>query len=503
MTQDLISALYALATIDNFIAMIVGTLVGIIIGALPGLTTTIGLAILIPLSFGLDPLVALGLMAGMYNGSMYGGAIPAILLNIPGAPAAIATTFDGHPMAKAGKSALALKIACYSSSLGGCVSALALLLLAPPLAMVTLAFGPAEYFWVATFGLASISVLLGGDPIKGLISASLGLLISSVGMDVVTGRMRYTFGMLELVDGISIIVVLIGLFALPRVFKMAQEAVMSGVSKSDLKLSEQKIDRPMLISLIPTWIRSSIIGIMVGILPGAGGNIAAFLSYNETKRTSKNPESFGKGNPLGVAAAECGNSSDNAASLIPTLTLGVPGNAIAALIMGGLLVHGLQPGPALFVENGDIVYGFIFQMLITSVMLMALGGMIATRIFAQVLRAPQIILTPMIVGLMALGLYTVNSSSFELYAMVCFGLLGYFMEQMKFPLPPMILGVILGEMAEQSLRTALLISRGDWSYLLSSPISIGIAGLIVMVFLTPVWRAIKKSKQLQKGGSST
>lgn len=500
MIEDLIGAGFALMTWSNVAAMVFGTLIGIVIGALPGLTTTIGLAILIPLSFGLSPLVALGLMAGLYNGSMYGGAIPAILLNIPGTPAAIATTFDGYPMTEQGNAASALRVACFSSAVGGFSSALALLLLAPPLSLVTLAFGPPEYFWIATFGLVSIAVLIGGDPIKGMISALLGLLISSVGMDTVTGRIRFSFGRLELVDGVNIVVVLIGLFALPRVLQMAEDAVTRGVRVSDLKIGRGQSTPFPIAHLIPTWIRSSVIGIMVGILPGAGGNIAAFLSYNEAKRSDRDPESFGKGNPKGVAAAEAGNSSDNAASMIPTLTLGVPGNAIAALIMGGLLVHGLQPGPSLFRDNGEIVYGFVLQMMITSVLLFALGGMIATRIFAQVLRVPQVMLAPMIVALMCLGLYTVNNSQFELFMMIGFGVFGYILMRMQFPLPPLILGVILGGMAEQNLRTALLISRGDWWHLLASPISKTIAGLVVLVLLVPLYRLLheRQSEALKR-----
>jgi len=491
MFADILSAFVALATFENALAMLLGTVIGIVIGALPGLTTTIGLAILIPISFGMSPLVALGLMAGLYNGSIYGGSIPAVLLRIPGTPSSIVTTFDGYPMAKSGNAALALRIACYSSAAGGAISAIAALLLAPPLSLVTLAFGPREYFWVALFGLASISVLLGGDATKGLISAALGLLISSVGMDVLTGRNRFTFGQLELVDGVNLVAVLIGLFALPRILRMAEEAVRTGVPKSDLHFSPGRFTWGLVGSMVPTWMRSSAIGIVVGILPGVGGNIAAFLSYNEAKRASKDPDSFGKGNPLGIAAAECGNSSDNAASLIPTLTLGVPGNAIAALIMGGLLVHGLQPGPALFRDNGDIVYGFLIQMLLTSLLLLVLGGMIATRIFAQVLRVPQILLVPMIVGLMFLGLFTVNNSPFELYLMIAFGLLGYLMERMGFPLPPMVLGAILGGTVELNLRSALMISRGDWTYLLASPISQVLFGLLVLVFLVPLRRAWK------------
>lgn len=489
MIEIFIHAFLSLLTLEVFAAMIVGTLAGVVVGAMPGLTTTVGLAVLIPFTFGMSPPVALGLMAGIYNGSTYGGAIPAILLNIPGTPAAVATTFDGFPMSQSGKSADALKIACYSSALGAMLSAVALMVLAPPLSLLTLAFGPAEYFWVAVLGLVTISVLLGADPLKGLISAALGLFIASVGMDQMTGRMRFTFGRLELVDGINIVVVLVGLFALPRVFRMAEDAINVGITKDVLKLKSSGSALGGLGYLIPTWLKSGVIGIIIGILPGAGGNIAAFLAYNEAKRVGKDDAiEFGKGNPKGVAAAEAGNSSDNGASLIPTLTLGVPGNSIAALIMGGLLVHGLQPGPSLFRDNPDIVYGFMIQMLLTSMLLFVVGGMVATRIFAQALRIPQTILAPMIVGLMVLGVYTVNNATFDLYLMLGFGLLGYFMNKRGFPLAPLVLGVILGGLAEQSLKTALRISRGDWSILVSNSISQIIIAIILLALLTPVWR---------------
>lgn len=493
MLSNLVEGFQLLLTLDVGIAILVGTVSGIVIGALPGLTTTIGLAVLIPLTFGLDPMVALGLIAGIYNGSMYGGAIPAVLLRIPGTPAAIATTFDGFPMTQQGNSSLALKVACYSSALGGMISAVSLVLLAPPLSKITLAFGPADYFWVAVLGLASISMLLGGDPLKGLISAALGLLVASVGMDLTTGQMRFTFGFLELMDGVNVVVVLIGLFAVPRVFAMAEEAAHRGVSAQDLRLSGQKFSWTIFMSLIPIWIRSGVIGVLVGILPGAGGNIAAFFSYNEAKRSSKDGATFGTGNPKGVAAAECGNSSDNGSSLIPTLTLGIPGNAIAALILGGLLVHGLQPGPALFRDNAGIVYGFMIQMFLASVLLLFLGGVMASRIFAQALRMPQILLAAMISGLMIVGIYTVTGRVFDLYMMLGFGLLGYVMERLKFPAAPMVLAVILGGMAETNLRTALLISRGDWSVLFSNTISQILLAMVGGLILMTLVRAGKQA----------
>jgi len=474
----------------------VGTLCGVVIGALPGLSATIGIAVLIPLTFGMNPMVALGMMAGIYNGSMYGGAIPAVLLRIPGTPSAIVTTFDGFPMAQQGKSGAALKIACMSSALGGMVSAVALMTLAPPLSLVTLAFGPAEYFWVAVFGLASVSVLLGRDPIKGLLAATFGLLIGTIGTDLVTGHERFTFGVLELTSGLHIVVVLVGLYAMPRVLIMAEDRIREGVSGESLKLSGSKLGYNPFKRFWKAWTRAGIVGIIVGILPGAGGNIAAFIAYNETKRSSKDPDSFGKGNPEGVAAAEFANNADNSAAMIPALTLGVPGNSIAALILGGLLVHGLQPGPQLFRENADIVYGFMHQMFLTSVLVFLFGGIIASRIFAQALRLPQVMLAPLIVGLMIVGVYSVNNSMFDLYVMMLFGLVGYAMEKLDFPLAPAVLGLILGNMAEINLRLSLLIAQGDFMYLLTRPISQIVIALTVCVLLYPVytaWQARRKA----------
>lgn len=489
MFDPLLQALPVAFAWSSILAMVIGTLAGILVGALPGLSATMGIAVLIPLTFGLDPLVALGMMAGIYNGAMYGGAIPAVLLRIPGTPAAIATTFDGYVMSQQGRSGFALKVAVFSSAFGGIMSAIALMTLAPPLSKITLAFGPAEYFWVAVFGLASISVLLGRDPVKGLIAACFGLVLSTVGIDQVTGHERFTFDTLELSSGFHIVVLLVGLYALPPVFIMAEEAIKKGISAAELKFggAGSYLD---ILRYWKTLIRSSIIGIIVGILPGAGGNIAAFLSYNEAKRASRDPDSFGQGNPEGVAAAECGNNADNAAAMIPALTLGVPGSSVSAVILGGLLVHGLQPGPALFRENADVVYGFMIQMLVTSILLIPFGGLLATRLFSQVLRLPRVMLAPLIIGLTVVGVYCINNSIFDLYMMLCFGLVGYCMEKLKFPLAPAVLGLILGGMAETNLRLTMLISGDDWRALVQNTISQIIIALIVVVLLYPVIRAV-------------
>ncbi|MBC6717902.1 MULTISPECIES: tripartite tricarboxylate transporter permease [Aurantimonas] len=488
MFEPLLHALPYVFQPANLFAMVAGVVLGIAIGALPGLSATMGIAVLIPLTFGLDPLVGLGMMAGIYNGAMYGGAIPAVLLRIPGTPASIVTTFDGYPMAQKGEAGRALQIAVVSSAIGGMVSAVVLMTLAPPLARVTLAFGPAEYFWVGIFGLSAIAVFVGKNPIKGVLSACIGLLIGCIGIDTITGAQRFTFGNINLYDGFNIVVLLTGLYAIPPAIAMAEEAVKTGISRDKLRVKSSHGMFDDWRRLWKTWTRSSIIGVIVGLLPGAGGNIAAFLSYNEAKRASKTPDEFGEGSPEGVAAGECGNNADNSAALVPALTLGVPGSSVAAVILGGLLIHGLRPGPALFRDYPDVVYGFMIQMFVTSALLMFIGGIIGTRVFIHVLRLPRVLLVPLIAGLTAVGVYSINNSMFDLYMMLGFGLLGYAMERLDFPLAPAVLGLILGPMAEENMRLALLISQNDWLVFVTRPISVTIAVLTLLVLAFPIIR---------------
>lgn len=489
---QVLSGVFALGPVA---AMIGASILGVFIGALPGLNPVMAIALLLPLTYSMEPLVALGMVAGIYNGSMYGGAIPAILLRIPGTPAAIATTFDGYPMAQRGEAARALKIACWSSALGGTASAIALMTIGPILARATLAFGPAEYFWIAMFGMASIGVLVGTDAAKGLMAATLGLLLGTVGLDQLSGTARFTFEQVWLLSGLDLIVILVGLYALPPVIALAEAADLKGLSAAQLKLEPAKVPWSEVRSLVPTWIRSSLIGIGVGILPGAGGNIAAFLSYNAAKSASDDPDSFGKGNPVGVAAAECGNNSDNAASMIPALTLGIPGNVIAALVLGALLIHGLQPGPQLFHQNPGLVGGFMVQMLLTSLLILAVGGAAATKIFAQVQRLPGVMLVPTILVLMAVGVYVINGRVIDLWIMFVAGLAGYVFEKANIPLAPIVLGLILGPMAEQNVRRALLISRGDVTELVTRPISAVIALATLGLILFPIVSAMSRRRR--------
>lgn len=493
--EFLIGSLHSVLSPGPLAAMLGSTLLGVFIGALPGLNPVMAIALLLPLTYSMDPLVALAMVAGIYNGSMYGGAIPAILLRIPGTPASIATTFDGFPMAERGEAAKALKVACWSSAIGGIASAIALMTIGPLLARVTLFFGPAEYFWIAIFGMVSVGVMVGDDAVKGMLAAVLGLLIGTMGIDSLSGQARFTFDQTWLLGGLDLIVVLVGLYALPPVLQLAEKCDLKGLSAAQLKLTAIPFLKGEIRSLMPTWLRSSLIGISVGILPGAGGNIAAFLSYNAAKKASDEPVSFGKGNPQGVAAAECGNNADNAASMIPALSLGIPGNVVAALVLSALTIHGLQPGPQLFHQNPVLVGGFMVEMLLTSVLIFLVGGVAATRVFAQIQRLPGVLLVPSILVLMCVGVYVINGRVVDLWVMLGAGFIGYLLEKMAVPLAPIILGMILGPMAEQSVRRAMLISRGDATDLFTRPLS---AVLVICTLAVLVWPMVRAWRSRQR-----
>ena len=485
MYSDLLQALPNVLEWTNFAAVIIGVIAGIVVGAMPGLSATMAISVLVPFTFGLEPLVALGLMAGIYNGAMYGGAIPAVLLRIPGTPAAVATTFDGYPMAQKGEGGFALQVAVISSAIGGIASAFALMLLAPPLSKVTLLFGPSEVFWVAVFGLASIVFLLGGNPVKGLISAFFGVFVSVIGSDPIYGNDRFTFGQLEILDGIHIVILLVGLYALPPVIDLLETPLRTGVDNSKLGTESIWKALPRMKGYWKTWLRGSAIGIWIGILPGAGGSMAAFMSYNEARRSSTNPEVWGEGEPEGVAAAEVANNADTASALIPALTLGIPGTAVAAVMLGGLLVHGLQPGPMLFRENPDIVFGFMWQFLFGAILLVLLGGSLATNSFAHLLNLPRPLLGSVIIVLMLIGVYSIHGRMFDVYLMLGFGAIGWVMDRLKFPLPPVVLGLILGGFAEENLRLALRIGRGDPMILFQNTTSLILVALTIAVIIGP------------------
>lgn len=477
-------------------AMVIGTMIGIFIGALPGFTATMSIALLIPLTFEWSPLIGLAAMAGIYNGAMFGGAIPAILINIPGTPAGIVTTFDGYPMSQRGEGTLALKLALVGSTVGAFLSAIVLLSLAPPLARVAIAFGPTEYFWLAVFGMTALAALGSESVAKGTFSALIGLAIGTVGIDSITGAQRFTFSNPSLMDGVPIVVLLIGLYAIPQALIISSKPRLQGY---DTKFNNEKVPIAKLFASWVVMLKSSVIGIVVGLMPGAGGNIASFISYSEAKRHSKEPENYGKGVSEGVVASETANNADNASSLVPSLALGIPGNSVAAVMLGGFLIHGMRPGPELFTSQGPVVYGFMWSMLLTALVMLVLGWY-GIRLFATVLKLPSVLISPVIIVFCILGTFSLRSNLFDVYLMLGFGLLGLLMIGGKIPLAPAVLALILGPMAESELRRSMLINANDVTALFSSSISIILVTMIVLVlFGPPTKRLIKliKDNRLQ------
>jgi putative tricarboxylic transport membrane protein len=475
---ELMFSSYAAVFTPSILFMIcVGTTAGIVIGALPGLTATMGVALLVPLTFGRPPLESLSMLMGIYCGAMYGGAISAILIRTPGTPAAAATVLEGYPMAKRGEAGRAMAMALFASFFGGIVGALIMTFASPFISSVALEFGPVEYFGLAIFGLSVIISISGRSLIKGMMSAFFGLLIASIGFDPISGFPRFTFGMVEMMEGPPFIPTLIGLFAVSEVFNEVQKS--GGVQQIKARLDQY----------LPSWkdikycfkelCRSSIIGTVIGAIPGAGGDIAAFISYGEAKRASKHPERYGKGEIEGLAASECANNSCSGGAMIPLLSLGVPGDAVTAVLLGAFVIQGLQPGPMLYKEHIDIVYQ-IFASMMLAQFAMQFIGMAGIQLFARVIMVDRAILTPAIFVLSTVGAYAMRSNVFDVYTTLAFGLLGYVMMRYDYPLSPILLALILGPMAEANLRRAMVISGGDPSILVSRPIAVGLMALAVL-----------------------
>src|SRR5210317_275177 len=399
----------------NFLAVFVGVLGGMILGAMPGLTAPMGVALLIPFTYGMMPVPAITMLVSLYCGATFGGSIAAILVHAPGTPAAAATTFDGYPLAQKGQAGKALGMACISSALGGLFSVVVLILLAPVLAEIAIKFGPPEYFALAVFGLSMISSLGSRSVVKNLLGGTIGVFIACVGMDSISGFSRYDFGLTHLMDGISFIPVMIGLFAATEVFRQAEKGIRKIVV--DRKIS----------GLLPTWkeiksvkttlIRSSLIGTFIGILPAEGGTVASFIGYNEAKRFSKTPEKFGTGCLEGIAGPECANNAATGGAMIPTMALGIPGSGTTAVILGALLVHGMRPGPLLFLQHTNVVYAVFIGMFLANLMFLGLG-LGGAKIFSQILRVPNYVLSPIILVLCVVGTYALHNNMADVWIML-------------------------------------------------------------------------------------
>jgi len=469
--------------------MVLGVAGGIIVGALPGLTATMALALMLPFTFSMNPETALIMLGGIYIGAIYGGSISAILINTPGTPSSIATTFDGYPLTRKGKAEHALVTAAFSSGVGGVLGGFALLFLSPLLADLALKFGPPEYFWIAIFGLTIVATLSTGSMLKGFIGGAFGLLLSTIGIAPIGGESRFTFGFAPLQGGLDLTVVLIGLFCIPEVIAMVEKSGSAGDKPSyrrvkgvARKVIAQLIKKPVL------YLRSSVIGIITGIIPGAGGNVASLLSYDMTVRFSKEKHSFGKGNLEGVAASESGNNAEVGGSLVPLLSLGIPGAPPAAVLLGALMIQGITPGPDLYTNYPKLVYTFIWAFILANVMMFVLA-FFGSRYVAHIINLPTYYLAPLIVFFTVVGSYAIRNSLLDVSMMVGFGILGYLAKRVGFDPGPIVLGLILGPIAETGLSQTMLMGQAQgsiWSVFFTRPISLVLILLCVASLLWPI-----------------
>ncbi len=486
-----LNSILAVLNPQTLLYILIGVSSGICIGSLPGLTATMGVALLLPLTFGLEAQYGILLLLGVYIGAIYGGSISAILLRTPGTPASAATAVDGYEFSKRGEAGRALGIGTLSSFIGGTLSCLVLWLVSPQLAKLALRFSSAEYFMLSAFGLSIIASISGKSLTKGLMCGLFGMIISMVGMDKVTAYIRFTFDNPNLLSGFSYIPIMIGLFAMSEAFITVEEIFIKRAKTEKIKsLLPKKEDIKACLKVAPL---SGLIGTFIGIVPGAGADIGAFVAYNEVKRFSKHPEKFGTGIPEAIAAAEGGNNGATGGAMIPMLTLGIPGDSVAAIMIGALTIQGLQPGPLLFQKHAELVYTIFFGLFVANIIMLLLGFS-CIRFFSKVLSISKHTLAPIIFTLCIVGSYAINNSFFDVGVMLFFGIVGYFMNKLEIPASPMILGLILGPMSESHFRTALLKSGGNFSVFVESPISIFFLAMIVITLVVPIWKNLKNLK---------
>ncbi|WP_174874815.1 tripartite tricarboxylate transporter permease [Vogesella oryzae] len=482
--------------VDNLIVALLGSFIGTVVGMLPGLGPINGVAILLPLAFALKlpPETALILLAAVYMGCEYGGRISSILLNVPGDAGAIMTALDGNPMAKNGQAGVALSISAWASFVGSTVAILGLILFAPLLANWSLAFGPAEYFALMVFAFACLAGMVGDKPLKTVLAALIGLFMAVVGVDANSGVYRFTFDSIHLSDGIQFISVVIGFFSVSEILLMLENTHRGG------KLVKQTgrliFNLKEFMSTLGTVMRSSIMGFFIGVLPGAGATVASAMAYMTTKRMHDKEGTFGKGDIRGVAAPEAANNASACGSFVPMLTLGIPGSGTTAVMVGALSLYNITPGPMLFTQQPEIVWGLIAALLLANIMLLVMNIPLV-GVFSRMLSLPNFLLVPGIAAVSTVGVYAVHATSFDLVLMVVLGVFGYMLRKMHFPMSSLILGFVLGEMLEQNLRRALSISNGELSILFNSPITGGLWLMaIAMVTVPPLLRRRRRKQAL-------
>lgn len=472
-----------------------GVVIGIIFGAVPGLSSTMAMILFLPMSFGMEPMNGISLLIGLYLGGISGGLISAILLKIPGTASSIATVFDGGPMADKGKAGEALGVGILTSFVGGLISIFALMFISPYLAKVTLAFTSAEYFSIAVFALTIISSLSGNSLINGILAGLFGITLSMVGIAPVDGAIRFTFGQSKLYGGFDSVVILIGLYAVTDI-------IMSGFGRKHILGTGTKYKYSMrgygigVKEYLSHWrniIQSALVGLGIGILPGIGGSTASLLSYTAAKETSKYPEKFGTGIVDGVIASETANNAVIGGSLIPLITMGIPGNVATAVFLGGLTIHGISPGPLVFQKSGEYIYGIFIALLVANVF-MIICERAGLRFFVKMLDIPKYILLPIVMVCCVIGAYCSNFSIFDVWCVAVFGLIGLLFKVLKVPATPMIIGFILGSMTEENLRQALMQTGGDWSIFVTRPISLIFLIVAVLSVAMTIRKQLKKNK---------
>ena len=491
----LLAGILSVLTFKTLALILGGTIIGIFMGSVPGLTVTMGVALFLPVTFGMDPIEGLSLLLGLYIGGTSGGLISAILLKMPGTPASIATTFDGYPMAQKGEAGRALGIAILYSFLGGILSLLVLYFVSPVLAEVALQFGAYEYFAIALFSLTLVAGLSGKSLTRGLIAAVLGLCIAFIGMAPITAYPRFTFDFYELDAGISLLPALIGLFAVAQVFEEAENR-QTGKTKEAMKYHIRGFGLSLkeFIGQGKNLFRSSFIGTVIGILPGLGGAVCNILAYGVARRRSKTPEAFGEGNIEGVVASESSNNASIGGAMVPLMTLGIPGDNTTAILLAGFMIHGITPGPMLFETDGILVYG-IFTALIVAHIFMLASMFVGMKGFVKVLSVPRHILLPAIMALCVIGAYGLNNRMFDVWTMLVFGVLGYLMKKVSLPATPLLLGFILGPILEVNLRRGLMKSQGDFMPFLTEPISGGLIAITVVIVSVITVKQLQQWKQ--------
>ncbi len=481
-----------------------GSLVGLVFGSVPGLTFTVALALALPITFGMEPVPAIGMLLGTYVGGMTGGSVSAILLGIPGTPSAAATVLDGHPMTRKGEASIALGTAVIVSVFGGIFSLVVMIVSVDLVSRIAISFGPAEIFALVLFGMSTICGLCGDSLLKGLISGVLGLMIMTVGIDAIDGIPRMTFDSVNLLQGVNLLVAMIGLFAVPFIIEAFADPSADQSRPHRIANLRARLPSPsLLFSKFWLMIRCSALGTAIGAIPGTGGPIASFLAYDNAKRFSKDPASFGKGNIDGVIAPETANNAVTGGTLIPLLSLGIPGDPATAIVLAGLMIHGITPGPALFMNHAGEIYGMYVAVIIAYVWVLGMQ-LIGVRLFVHVLRIPRELLAVAVMVLCAIGAYSIRNSAFDIFAMGAIGALAYLLAAVRVPITPIVLGMVLGPTLENEFRTAMMLSGGSMDIFLSSPAALIFFALALLVIgyqfageLRP-----KRNTQDEAGGSN-